>query len=95
MVDIFQPCVTYNKVNTYGWFKQNTYTLDDSYDPTDREAAFRKATEPGKFPLGVIYINDGKPVFEETLAAYQQDSRPLYQRTVDMETLRRLVDSMR
>ena len=94
-VDIFQPCVTYNKVNTYAWFKENTYYLDDTYDPSDREAAFRKATEPGRFPLGVIYLNRNKSVFEETLIAYRHDDRPLYQRTVDMGVLKDLVDSMR
>jgi len=95
LVDIFQPCVTYNKVNTYAWFKENTYYLDDTYDPSDREAAFRKATEPGRFPLGVIYLNRNKSVFEETLIAYRHDDRPLYQRTVDMGVLKDLVDSMR
>jgi len=95
LLDIFQPCVTYNKVNTYGWFRENTYYLDDSYDPTDREAAFRKATEPGKLPLGVIYLNENKPVFEDTLVAYKHDSRPLYQRTVNMDVIKGLVDSMR
>jgi 2-oxoglutarate ferredoxin oxidoreductase subunit beta len=95
LVDIFQPCVTYNKVNTYAWFKENTYYLDDTYDPSDREAAFRKATEPGRFPLGVIYLNRNKSVFEETLIAYRHDDRPLYQWTVDMGVLKNLVDSMR
>ena len=95
LVDIFQPCVTYNKVNTYAWFKENTYYLDDTHDPSDREAAFRKATEPGRFPLGVIYLNRNKSVFEETLIAYRHDDRPLYQRTVDMGVLKDLVDSMR
>lgn len=95
LLDVFQPCVTYNKVNTYGWFRQNTYTLEDSYDPSDREAAFRKATEPGKLPLGVLYIKEGKPTFEDGLSLYRQDTRPLYQRTVDMVMLRGLVDSMR
>ncbi|HPX19463.1 MAG TPA: thiamine pyrophosphate-dependent enzyme [Deltaproteobacteria bacterium] len=95
LVDIFQPCVTYNKVNTYAWFKENTYYLDDTHDPSDREAAFRKATEPGRFPLGVIYLNRNKSVFEETLIAYRHDDRPLYQWTVDMGVLKNLVDSMR
>lgn len=95
LVDIFQPCVTYNKVNTYAWFKENTYYLDDTHDPSDREAAFRKATEPGRFPLGVIYLNRNKSVFEETLIAYRHDDRPLYQWTVDMGVLKDLVDSMR
>jgi 2-oxoglutarate ferredoxin oxidoreductase subunit beta len=95
LVDIFQPCVTYNKVNTYAWFKENTYTLEDSYDPSDRQAAFKKATEPGKHPLGVLYLDEGRPVFEDTLDAYRQDSRPLYQRTVDMDALTALMNSMR
>ena len=95
LLDIFQPCVTYNKVNTYAWFKENTYTLEDSYDPTDRLAAFRKVTEPGKLPLGVLYLGESRPVFEETLSAYRHDSRPLYQRTVDMDALNALMDSIR
>jgi 2-oxoglutarate ferredoxin oxidoreductase subunit beta len=95
LVDIFQPCVTYNKVNTYAWFKENTYTLENSYDPSDRQAAFKKATEPGKHPLGVLYLDEGRPVFEDTLDAYRQDSRPLYQRTVDMDALTALMNSMR
>lgn len=95
LVDIFQPCVTYNKVNTYAWFKENTYTLENSYDPSDRQAAFKKATEPGKHPLGVLYLDEGRPVFEDTLDAYRQDPRPLYQRTVDMDALTALMNSMR
>ena len=53
-LDIFQPCVSFNKINTYHWFKDHTYSLEDSYDPTDRAAAFNKALETDKFPLGVI-----------------------------------------
>ena len=36
LVDIFQPCVTYNKLNTFQWFKDNTYYLESSHDPLDR-----------------------------------------------------------
>src|SRR5512136_2083674 len=57
LVDILQPCVTYNKVNTYQWFKENTYYLDASYDPHDRMEAFRRASEVEKLPLGIFYLN--------------------------------------
>ncbi len=67
LVDIFQPCVTFNKVNTYKWFKENIYYVDDNYDPTDRSAAFQKSIETEKYPLGVIYSNPDKPVFEDTV----------------------------
>ncbi|OPY68581.1 MAG: 2-oxoglutarate oxidoreductase subunit KorB [Syntrophorhabdaceae bacterium PtaU1.Bin034] len=66
LLDIFQPCVTYNKLNTYAWFKQRVYPLDNSYDPTDRIAAFAKALEFGdRIPIGVIYRNDRAPLEEK------------------------------
>lgn len=65
LLDIFQPCVTYNKVNTYQWFKQRLYHLDPSYDPTDRLGAFAKALESGdRIPLGVVYRNE-RPSLDE------------------------------
>lgn len=56
VVNVLQPCVTFNKVNTYGYYFQNTYQLKD-HDPTNFEAALQKASEPlqEKFPLGIIY----------------------------------------
>jgi 2-oxoglutarate ferredoxin oxidoreductase subunit beta len=93
LVDIFQPCVSFNKVNTYAWFKEQTYYLEDSYDFHDRDAAFRKATEKGKFPLGIFYINPDKKTFEESLNVYQDKSVPVIQRGRDMNTLQQLIDS--
>src|SRR5438876_8330579 len=61
LVDIFSPCVTYNKINTYPWFKQRVYKLEDQkdYDPTDFQGALRKSFEWGaKIPLGVFYKGD-------------------------------------
>ena len=93
LVDIFQPCVSFNKVNTYAWFKEQTYYLEDSYDFHDRDAAFGKATEKGKFPLGIFYINPDKKTFEESLNVYQDNSVPVIQRDRDMNTLQQLIDS--
>lgn len=77
LVDVFQPCVSFNKVNTYEWYKQNTYIFPGSYDPTDRELAFKIATDTNKFALGVIYKNPNKPIFEEQLVAYETDKTPV------------------
>lgn len=56
LVDILQPCVTFNKKNTYMWHKENTTVLDDSYDPADLEAAFKMSGKWDKdIPVGVIY----------------------------------------
>ena len=95
LVDIFQPCVSFNKINTYEWFKENTYCLEDSYDPTDRIRAFEKALETEKFPLGVIYVNPGKPTFEESLNAYSEDPTPVIRRQRDLSKLQQLIDGKR
>ncbi len=95
LVDIFQPCVSFNRVNDYKWFSEHTYRLEDGYDPTDRQAAFARAMETEEMPLGVIYRNSGRKTFEEQQPAWEDDSRPLYRREKDMEELRELVESFR
>lgn len=65
LLDILQPCVSFNKVNTYDWYQQRVYHVEPDYDPGDRKAAFAKTLEWGdRIPLGVIYRND-RPTFEE------------------------------
>jgi len=65
LIDILQPCVSFNKINTFDWYKQRVYKLDENYNPTDREVAFKKSLEWGdKIPLGVIYKTE-RPIFEE------------------------------
>ena len=95
LVDIFQPCVTFNKINTWQWFKEHTYYLEDSYDPHDRSAAFKRAIETDKLPLGIFYINPNKSVFEDNVGIYQQDNRPLFEREPDVNRLRMLIGKFR
>lgn len=90
LVDIFHPCVSFNKVNTHSWFKDHTYYLEDSHDPADRMSAFQKATEREKFPLGIFYRNPDKATFEENVGIYAQDKTPLSLR--DMERMTKLND---
>jgi len=80
LVDIFQPCVSFNKINTLSWFKEHTYRLDGSHDPQDRGQAFARAIETDRFPLGVIYLNPDKHTFESNLEVYRRDSTPLVER---------------
>lgn len=95
LVDIFQPCVTFNKVNTYQWFKENTYYLEESYQPHDQLQAFKRALESDKFPLGIFYINKERRTFEENLEVYQENHTPLYKRKLDISKLEKLIDSKR
>lgn len=93
LVDVFQPCVTFNKINTYKWFKDNTCYLDESHNPHDRTEAFKKATEKGKLPLGIFYINDKKKTFEENIGIYDTNKEPLYKRELDKDKLYELIES--
>ncbi len=67
LIDIFQPCVTFNKTNTHKWFKENVYELQEDYDPTDKVRAFEKSLESHPFPIGVIYQSAPKTRLEEYL----------------------------
>jgi 2-oxoglutarate/2-oxoacid ferredoxin oxidoreductase subunit beta len=86
LVDLLQPCVTFNKLNTYKWFEANTSPLPDDHDPSDRIQAFARACEDDPLRLGIFYQKE-KPVFEEQLAAYADDRRPLFERRVDLHKL--------
>ncbi len=90
LVDVFQPCVVFNKVNTYGWFKEHTYYLPDDYDPTDRQAAFAKACETEKMPIGILYKHE-RSVYEDALGIMGE--HPLYRHTLDTEKFAALVKS--
>ncbi len=93
LVDIFQPCVSFNKLNTHQWFKENCYYLGDSYDPSDRNQAFKRATETRKLPLGVFYVNSKRKSFEENIG--MQDKPPLYERDLDTKQLSALIEKFK
>lgn len=66
IVEVMSPCVTYNKINTYAWFKENVedVTAREDYAPNDRAAAFAALMREGDIPLGIIYKED-RPTFED------------------------------
>ncbi|MHC4139279.1 MAG: 2-oxoacid:ferredoxin oxidoreductase subunit beta [Planctomycetota bacterium] len=58
LIDVLQPCVSFNHINTYQWYSDRVYQLGNSYDPTDKLKAYKKSSEWGnKIPIGVIYKN--------------------------------------
>jgi len=64
LVDILQPCVSFNKVNTFTWYNQRVYDLEN-YDPSDRAEALKKAMEFGdRIPLGILYREE-KPTYHD------------------------------
>jgi len=94
LVDIFQPCVSFNKLNTYPWFKEKTFYLKN-YDPYDRLAAFEQAVKTEKLPLGIFFKYLGKKTFEEGIKVYETDKTPIINRMPDRKKLEKLVKAKR
>ncbi|MCG8551230.1 MAG: 2-oxoacid ferredoxin oxidoreductase, partial [Desulfobacterales bacterium] len=84
LVDILQPCVSFNKINTLSWYKERAYKLEDTdHDPQDFAKAMTLALEwENSLPLGVLYEAAGTPFHErvpnlnaKALAAHDYDSK--------------------
>lgn len=90
LLDVLQPCVSFNKVNTFAWYKQRCYSLPADYNPEDWEQAIKKADEFGdKIPTGVIFKTT-KPTFEDHLQVLKQG--PLVGRDMDRAALKKIME---
>jgi len=67
-IDVFQPCVSFNYLNTYDWFHQRLYKLEEeNHDVTDRKKALEKSFEWGdRIPIGIFY-NKERPTYYDNL----------------------------
>jgi 2-oxoglutarate ferredoxin oxidoreductase subunit beta len=73
LLDILQPCPSFNRRNTFAWYKQRVREIDEAHDPTDREAALRLAFTWGdEIPIG-IYYRSSRPSFESQLGVLASD----------------------
>ena len=89
LIDVLQPCVSFNKVNTFAWYKKRCYTLPDEYDATDWQAAMQTAGEWGdKIPLGGIYRNQ-RTSFEKRFSVLQRG--PLVGQDTDLAELKKIL----
>jgi len=93
LIDILQPCVSFNKVNTFNWYKSRCRELPPDYDPRNREEALKAAEEWGEsIPIGIIYRND-RPPFEDHFAVLKEG--PLAGRSIDQSLLARIIEGFR
>jgi 2-oxoglutarate ferredoxin oxidoreductase subunit beta len=90
LIDVLQPCVSFNRVNNFAWYEKRVYELPPAYDPSEWRGAIEKAMEWGeRIPIGVIYRNDRAP-FEARVPALA--GGPLVGREADRAELRRIVE---
>jgi 2-oxoglutarate/2-oxoacid ferredoxin oxidoreductase subunit beta len=92
LVDVFSPCVTYNKINTYPWFKQRVYKLENetAYKTGDYQQAVGRSMEWGdRIPIGLFYKGD-QAIYEDSEPALKKG--PLVHQELGMNS--ELFDSL-
>jgi len=74
-INVFSPCVTFNKVNTYEWFKENIVDLEETpdYDPSNRVMAMTKIMETNGLLTGLIYQNKSRQSYEDLVAGFKPE----------------------
>ena len=90
LIDILQPCPSFNHKNTFQWYRERVYKLEDEdgYNPGDKKAALEKALEWGeRIPIGIIYRKE-LPVYEDQLPALSKG--PLVSQGIDPGRVERL-----
>ncbi len=92
LVDLLHPCVSFNKINTFKWYKENTFTIKD-HDEKNRGKAWKMAMKPGKLGLGIYYKKEGTKTLTDSLSCYQTDTSPLYKRKYNKKKLADLIRS--
>ena len=83
-VNVFSPCVTYNKINTYDWFKENLTSMEDieSYDLSDKKAAMKAILEYDSLIKGIVYQDTTTPSYESQVD--QLDETPLAKKELEL-----------
>jgi 2-oxoglutarate ferredoxin oxidoreductase subunit beta len=90
LIDILQPCVSFNTVNTFAWYEKRCSPMPAKYDPTNWDEAMKVACQWGdRIPIGVIYQND-RLSFEEHFPTLSQG--PLVGRSVDRTMLKTIME---
>jgi len=86
LINVFSPCVTYNVINTYDWFRDNLVNLDEldpseRHDPHDRDSAIKMLREKDGWVRGLIYQDPNSTPFEDRIVGFS--AKPLA--TSDLE----------
>jgi len=93
LINVFSPCVTYNKVNTYDWFKENLTKLAnvEGYDPTNKELAMQTLMKNNGLVTGLIYQNLEQPSYQEQLSGFSENPLSQVDLSIEEEEFNKLV----
>ncbi|MBT2603273.1 2-oxoacid:ferredoxin oxidoreductase subunit beta [Peribacillus frigoritolerans] len=92
-INVFSPCVTYNKINTYDWFKQNLTKLNtiEGYDSSNKEQAMQTLMQHDSLVTGIIYQDSSRPSYQELVPGYAEKALNKSDLTLDQAHFDKLV----
>jgi len=93
LVDVLQPCVSFNKINTYQWYKDHTEYITLDHDTNDKQQALRLAFQTDPLLLGVFYKNTSKQSFETAHPIYKNEKTPLINRKYNPKVIEKIMES--
>jgi 2-oxoglutarate ferredoxin oxidoreductase subunit beta len=93
-INVFSPCVTYNKVNTYDWFKENLTKLSDveGYDSSSKDIAMSTLLKHKGLVTGLVYQNTERPSYQELVPHYAKTPLSQADLTLDQDYFDKLVN---
>jgi len=93
LINVFSPCVTFNKINTYDWFKENIVNLDQfpDYDPSNRVVAMNKIMETHGMLTGLIYQNKERKSYEDLAVGFGTEALAKQDLTLSHEDFDKLL----
>ncbi|MEW5909627.1 MAG: 2-oxoacid:ferredoxin oxidoreductase subunit beta [Thermodesulfobacteriota bacterium] len=92
LIDILQPCVSFNPVNTFQWYKKRIRPIQEDHDVSDLNRAFALAQKWGdEIPVGIFYRKE-TPAFSRRISKLA-DHRPLVSRSYDPEKVSTILNS--
>lgn len=90
IVDILQPCVSFNKINTFAYYSKRVYELEEDYNRYDKMSAIQKAMEFGdNIPIGVLYQEDKETFHQKNTVL--KSRIPLIDRITDPEKIKKII----
>lgn len=92
LIDVLQPCVTFDKIHTYPWYRQRIYKLESiNYQPADKLKAIELALQWGdKIPIGLFYKEEGRSTYEQNLP--QLADKAMVERDISNINIDKLLD---
>ncbi len=85
LIDVQQPCPTFNKEQDYAWYQQNVFDLPAEYDPSNQGQALVELLDKNKLSLGVLYRNDQRLAYHQEVATLREKTLiEQFPQTVDL-----------